>query len=185
MPKSIRFNAFSTPAPGSQASTLWNYPGNQAAKYNTLKYWKDLAHILERGLFDSIFLADFLGVMEVYGGSPAAALKHAVSVPIMDPLQLVVALADATTDIGFGMTVNLSAEPPHIFARRMSTLDHLTEGRIGWNIVTGILESASKAVGESGTVRHDERYDIAEEYMRSSIACGRAAGKTTLPAATR
>ncbi len=164
MSKQIRLNAFTTPAPGSQSSSLWNYPGNQAAKYNTLGYWKDLCHILEEGLFDSLFLADFLGVYDVYGGNADAALRRAVSIPLLDPVQMLVALADATRNLGFGVTCTLS-EAPHIFARRMSTLDHLTEGRIGWNIVTGILKSASKAAGEARITSHDERYDIAEEYM--------------------
>src|SRR5580704_9821926 len=105
MTKRIRLNAFTTPAPGSQSSSLWNYPGNQAARYNTLGYWKELCGILEQGLFDSLFLADFLGVYDVYGGNADAALRRAVSIPLLEPLSMLPALADATTDLGFGVTV--------------------------------------------------------------------------------
>jgi FMN-dependent oxidoreductase (nitrilotriacetate monooxygenase family) len=165
MPKMIRLSAFNAFAAGSQASSLWNYEGNQVSQYNTLAYWKEMCSILERGLFDSLFLADTVGVYDVYGGSVDAALKYAVTLPIMDPVQLIPALADATTNLSFGVTCNLTYEPPHIFARRMSTLDHLTNGRIGWNIVTGYLQSAGKATGEGSILAHSTRYDVADEYM--------------------
>ena len=74
-------------------------------------------------------------------------------------------MATATRNLGFGVTVNLSFEPPYTFARRMSTLDHLTQGRVGWNIVTGYLDSAARGAGRERQTAHDDRYDIAEEYM--------------------
>src|SRR6266436_7367743 len=103
--------------------------------------------ILERGRFDGIFLADVLGIYDVYGGSPAAALHHAVQVPVNDPVLLIPAMAAVTEHLGFGVTCTLSYEPPYPLARRMSTLDHLTKGRAGWNIVTGYLESAAAGMG--------------------------------------
>ena len=87
-------------------------------------------------------------------------------VPVNDPLLLVPAMAAATEHLGFGVTVTLSYEPPFPFARRMSTLDHLTDGRIGWNIVTGYLDSAAKGMGEKGQRAHDDRYAVAEDYMQ-------------------
>ncbi len=74
-------------------------------------------------------------------------------------------MAAVTKNLGFGVTCNLTYEQPFLFARRMSTLDHLTGGRIGWNIVTGYLDSAARAIGLSGQVAHDDRYDLADEYM--------------------
>ena len=74
-------------------------------------------------------------------------------------------MAQVTEHLGFGVTCTLSYEPPYTFARRMSTLDHLTKGRIGWNIVTGYLDSAAKGSGLKGQSGHDRRYDIADEYM--------------------
>jgi FMN-dependent oxidoreductase (nitrilotriacetate monooxygenase family) len=93
-------------------------------------------------------------------------LRHGVQIPLLDPLALVPAMAHATTHLGFGVTCNLAYEPPFLFARRMATLDHLTKGRIGWNIVTGYLDSAARAVGLQGQMAHDDRYDLADEYMR-------------------
>jgi alkanesulfonate monooxygenase len=101
----------------------------------------------------------------VFAGGPEAALRQATQVPVNDPLLVIPAMAQVTEHLGFGVTCNLTYEPPYIFARRMSTLDHLTGGRIGWNIVTGYLNSAAKAMGLPQQIAHDERYDVAEEYM--------------------
>jgi long-chain alkane monooxygenase len=82
-----------------------------------------------------------------------------------DPVLLIPAMAQATEHLGFGVTSTLSYEPPYPFARRMSTLDHLTKGRAGWNVVTGYLESAAAGMGLKAQPRHEERYALAEEYM--------------------
>ena len=120
---------------------------------------------LERGRFDGLFLADVLGVYDVYGTSPDAALRNAAQTPANEPLMLIPAMAAVTKHLGFGVTSNLSFEPPYPFARRMSTLDHLTEGRIGWNVVTGYLDSAARGAGKDKQTAHDDRYEVADEYM--------------------
>ncbi|CCT58381.1 putative alkanesulfonate monooxygenase [Acetobacter pasteurianus 386B] len=131
----------------------------------SLQYWTNLARTLERGLIDALFLADVLGIYDVYGSSPDAALRNAAQVPVNDPAMLISAMALVTRNLGFGLTATLSYEHPFPFARRMSTLDHLTQGRIGWNIVTGYLNSAAKSTGKTQQFSHDIRYEIADEYM--------------------
>ena len=165
MPKEIRFNAFEMNCVAHQSPGLWRHPRDRSRDYKRLSYWIELAQILERGLFDGLFIADVLGVYDVFGGDARAALTHAAQVPVNDPLLLVPAMAAATQHLGFGVTANLSFEPPYNFARRMSTLDHLTDGRIGWNIVTGYLDSAARGAGRDKQTAHDDRYDIADEYM--------------------
>jgi FMN-dependent oxidoreductase (nitrilotriacetate monooxygenase family) len=165
MPREIRLNAFDMCCVGHQSPGLWTYPADRSAEYNTLEYWVDLARILEAGKFDALFLADVLGVYDVYKGSAATALENAVQVPVNDPMMAISAMAAATRDLGFGVTCALSYELPYPFARRMSTLDHLTKGRIGWNIVTGYLESAARGMGLSKQLDHDDRYEVAEDYM--------------------
>ena len=76
-------------------------------------------------------------------------------------------MAAVTTHLGFGVTVNVNHEHPYTFGRRISTLDHLTGGRIGWNIVTGYLDSAAKAVGRAAQDGHDQRYDLADDYLEA------------------
>jgi alkanesulfonate monooxygenase len=165
MAKEIRLNAFEMNCVAHQSPGLWRHPRDRSRDYVKLDYWVELARILERGRFDGLFLADVLGVYDVFGGNADAALAHGAQTPVNDPLLLVPAMAQATKHLGFGVTVNLSYEPPFTFARRMSTLDHLTEGRIGWNVVTGYLDSAAKGMGRDGQTAHDDRYVVAEEYM--------------------
>src|SRR5437764_129189 len=163
--KEIRLNAFEMNCVGHQSPGLWAHPRDRSASYTDLAYWTSLAKTLERGKFDGIFLADVLGIYDVYGGSPDAALRHAVQVPVNDPVLLIPAMAAVTEHLGFGVTCTLSYEPPYPLARRMSTLDHLTNGRIGWNIVTGYLDSAARGAGRDKQTAHDDRYDVADEYM--------------------
>ena len=165
MTKEILLNAFDMNCVGHQSCGLWRHPRDRSNEYTSMKYWQDLAITLERGLFDGIFLADVTGVYDVYGGSPDAALRSASQVPTNDPFTLVPVMAAVTEHLGFGVTGSIPYEPPYAFARRMSSLDHLTNGRMGWNVVTGYLDSAAKGVGKTKQTTHDVRYDIAAEYM--------------------
>ncbi|MFA3688867.1 LLM class flavin-dependent oxidoreductase [Acinetobacter baumannii] len=165
MTKEISFNAFEMNCIAHQSPGLWRHPQDRSVEYKDLEYWTDLAQILERGFFDGIFIADVLGIYDVYHQSAEHALTGAVQVPVNDPLQIVPAMAAVTKHLGFGVTTSISFEHPYPFARRISTLDHLTKGRVGWNIVTSYLESGSKNLGLKTQVNHDNRYDIADEYL--------------------
>ncbi len=161
----IRFNAFAMNTVGHQSPGLWTHPRDRSCDYTDLGYWTDLAKSLEKGRFDSLFIADVLGIYDVYAGTPDAAIRHAVQVPVNDPLLIVPAMATVTEHLGFGITFSLTYEHPYPFARRMSTLDHLTKGRVGWNIVTGYLDSAARNLGMDRQLAHDARYDLADEYL--------------------
>lgn len=165
MAREILFNAFVMNCVTHQSPGLWRHPEDRSTNYTSVKHWAGLAQLLERGKFDAMFIADVLGAYDVYGGGPDAALRGGVQVPVNDPMMLVSAMTLVTEHLGFGVTANLSYEPPYIFARRLSTLDHLTEGRIGWNIVTGYLDSAARGVGESRQRAHDDRYALADEFL--------------------
>jgi FMN-dependent oxidoreductase (nitrilotriacetate monooxygenase family) len=165
MTQPIMLNAFAMNTLVHQSPGLWRHPHDRSTEFNRLPLWLDLARLLERGLFDGIFLADVLGPYDVYGGNARAAIARGVQLPTNDPLLLVPAMASVTTNLGFGVTVSLSYERPYLMARRFSTLDHLTDGRIGWNIVTGYLDSAARAMGQARQRGHDDRYAVAEDYM--------------------
>jgi FMN-dependent oxidoreductase (nitrilotriacetate monooxygenase family) len=164
MKKAIRFNAFQMNAASHQSPGLWRHPRDRSHQYTDPEHWVELAKLLEKGLFDGVFLADVLGVYDVFDGSADAALRHGIQVPLNDPLALVPLMAGVTEHLGFGVTCALTYEHPYSFARRISTLDHLTRGRIGWNIVTGYLDSAARNLGLPRRA-HDDRYDQADEYM--------------------
>ena len=165
MPKQIRFNAFDMNCVAHQASGMWRHPDDRSSEYTDLSYWTSLAQLLERGGFDGIFIADVLGTYDVYGGSNEAAIRNGAQVPVNDPVLLVSAMAAVTRDLGFGITAGTAYEHPYPFARRMSTLDHLTKGRVGWNVVTGYLPSAARNMGHEDQLQHDDRYDVADEYL--------------------
>ncbi len=163
--KQILLNAFNMNCIGHINHGLWTHPRDNSTDFNTVEYWTELAQLLERGLFDGLFIADIVGVYDVYQNSVDVPLKEAIQLPVNDPLLLVSAMAAVTKNLGFGLTANLTYEAPYLFARRLSTLDHLSRGRVGWNIVTGYLDSAAKAMGLNEQVEHDRRYDQADEYL--------------------
>ncbi|GGF12604.1 putative monooxygenase [Williamsia phyllosphaerae] len=165
MSRPIRFNAFDMNCVAHQSPGLWRHPEDRSWDYNTLDYWVELAKLLETGGFDGLFIADVLGTYDVYAGTDEAAIRQGAQTPVNDPLLLVSAMAYATEHLGFGITTGTGFEHPVPFARRMSTLDHLTKGRIGWNVVTGYLPSAARNMGETDQLAHDARYDHADEYL--------------------
>jgi FMN-dependent oxidoreductase (nitrilotriacetate monooxygenase family) len=165
MSKKIIFNAFEMNCVGHQSPGLWAHPRDRSWQYKDLEYWTDLAKTLEEGFFTAIFIADVVGYYDVYNGDAKAAVKNGVQIPVNDPLQIAGPVAQATKHIGIGVTSSTSFEHPYTFARRIATADHYTKGRVGWNIVTSYLESGAKNVGDNGLNRHDNRYEVAEEYL--------------------
>ena len=128
MPREIRLNAFGMNCVGHIQHGMWAHPRDHSAHYTDLEHWVSLAQTLERGLLDGLFLADILGVYDVFHNSPDASIRNAVQIPVNDPLLLVPAMAYATQHLGFGVTCNLTYEPPYTFARRMSTLEPRDQG---------------------------------------------------------
>ncbi len=165
MTRQIRLNAFAMNCVGHISSGVWRLPGDTAHKYTDLEFWIDLAQTLERGLVDGLFIADVIGLYDVHGGNGDQAYRSAAQVPVNDPLQLVPAMAAFTKHLGFGITASVAFEHPFPFARRMTTLDHLTKGRAGWNIVTSYLDSGARNLGAAQMLDHDNRYDVAEDYL--------------------
>jgi FMN-dependent oxidoreductase (nitrilotriacetate monooxygenase family) len=165
MARQIRFNAFDMNCVAHQSSGLWRHPDDRSRHYNDIDYWTDLAKLLESGTFDGIFIADVLGTYDVYGGNNVAAIRNGAQVPVNDPVLLISAMATVTQHLGFGVTAGTAYEHPYPFARRMSTLDHVTKGRVGWNVVTGYLPSAARNMGHDDQLEHDDRYNHADEYL--------------------
>ncbi|BCB89581.1 LLM class flavin-dependent oxidoreductase [Phytohabitans suffuscus] len=165
MSKRIHLNAFDMTCVGHQSPGLWRHPDDQSHRYKDLDYWTELAKLLERGGFTSLFIADVVGVYDVFRGGPEPAILDAAQIPVNDPLLAVSAMAAVTDHLGFGITVSSTYEKPYKFARTLSTLDHLTKGRIAWNIVTSYLDSAARNLGLDTQIPHDERYEVGSEFM--------------------
>ncbi|KAJ8134108.1 hypothetical protein OY671_012678, partial [Metschnikowia pulcherrima] len=128
MKKQVRLNAFAMNCVAHQSPGLWTHPRDRTLDYNRSSYWIDSAKTSERGRFDGSFLADVLGVYDVYGGGIDVTAREAVQLPVNDPTVMISAMAAVTEHLGFGVTINVHQEAPYTFARRLSTLDHSTGG---------------------------------------------------------
>ncbi|PWN39715.1 Nitrilotriacetate monooxygenase component A/pristinamycin IIA synthase subunit A [Ceraceosorus guamensis] len=157
--------AFAMGCSGHQSPGSFAHPADKSIFHNKLSYWTDLAKLLEGGKFDGLFLADVWGGYDVYTKSLAPSLATGSQIPLIDPLFTVPAMATATKHLTFGLTATTSYEHPYSLARRFSTLDHLTNGRVGWNVVTGYLDSAARQFGARNQELHAKRYEVAHEYM--------------------
>jgi long-chain alkane monooxygenase len=161
----MHLNVFTQCSPSPQFKGLWRHPQDRsAAGYRSLAYWTEIARKLDRACVDALFFADVHGVYDVYRGSWRPAVQHAVQIPSIDPAVLLPALAAATEHLGFAVTYSTTYHAPYQCARLFSSLDHLTDGRVAWNIVTSYLRSAS-ANGLGEYLDHDERYNRADEYV--------------------
>ena len=161
-------NAFSMNCVSHIQQGLWVRNDTRQLEYTQIEPWVELAQILEKGHFDALFLADVVGVYDTYKGGPETSIIEGMQIPSNDPSLLVSAMAHATENIGFAYTSSVYQAHPFTFARQMSTLDHLTKGRIAWNIVTTYLSNAGLNFGLGGLPPHDERYDFADEYLEVS-----------------
>lgn len=146
--KRIYLNAFDMFTVGHLSFGQWRRPGDRSSdKRRDLTYWTDLARLLERGDINALFLADTYGQYDVYKKSSDTTITTGAQFPMGDPAVPISAMASVTKNLGFAITTSTTYEAPYTVARRFSTLDHLTNGRVGWNIVTSFKESGAKAVG--------------------------------------
>jgi len=141
-----------------------DWPGSDLERWMMPDLFVDLARGMERACFDYIIIEDSSNVPYTYKGSHDTYLQYAASAPKLDPAVLVPYLAQQTTHLGLVPTLSVSEYPPYLMARLVNTLDHTTEGRMGWNCVTGSNDGAAQNYGRDKHYPHDERYDIADEF---------------------
>jgi FMN-dependent oxidoreductase (nitrilotriacetate monooxygenase family) len=125
----------------------------------------DMARTLERACFDYILLEDSSYVGESFGGTSEIYLKNGIAVPRQDPSVIAALMTQVTSRIGIVPTFGTYAYPPYLLARLVATLDQVSAGRTGWNVVTGSSDFAAMNFGMDGMPDHDLRYDMADEYM--------------------
>lgn len=163
--KPLSFSAFVMNTASHIIHGLWRDKDGHQRDFNDIELWISLAKKLENGGFDIIFFADVIGLYGDYRGSWKFHVERGLQIPSNDPLVLLSALAANTKHIGLAFTSAPLQEHPFNFARRVSTLDHLSKGRVAWNIVTSALENAYRNFGYDRIVPHDERYEWADEYV--------------------
>jgi long-chain alkane monooxygenase len=152
-------------------SNAWAHELSDTSGFATLPHWQQMARELDAGGFDFLFLAEAIGYpMREDGGVPDAVLREAVQIPVHDPMLLISGLAATVDRLGFIVTTSTTAHHPNLNARAFTTLDHLTNGRIAWNIVTSDNQMAlTRLLGHQGVTPHDERYRKATEFVELSL----------------
>lgn len=143
----------------------WREPFGQGGNPWDGRFYMEMAQTLERACFDYIMIEDKLMVPQTYGGSRDFALKNAMMVPKHDPAPLATAMGMVTSKLGVVATMSTMAYPPFLLARLCSTIDSLTRGRFGWNIVTSAEDLAAKNFNMDKLPLRETRYEMAEEYM--------------------
>src|SRR5476651_2297087 len=156
--RQLRLGAFMRPV--SIHTAAWRYPGAWSDANFNLKHIVRLAQKLERGLFDAFFMADHLAVLNM----PIKALRRSATVTSFEPFTLLSALAGATEHIGLIATASTTFDEPYHIARRFASLDHISGGRAGWNIVTTSNPDAALNFGLDDHMEHAERYKRAREF---------------------
>jgi FMN-dependent oxidoreductase (nitrilotriacetate monooxygenase family) len=165
MGKRLIFTLLLMDSIGHNFHGIWRHPRARNLEYKGFDLWVELAQKAERAKVDAFFFTDVIGVHGEYNGSRDVIFEMAMNVPIGDCTMLIPAMAHQTTDLGFLYTSSVICHHPFVFARAVSTLDHLTNGRIGWNIVTSANERAFRNLGLPGNLSHEERYAWADEYV--------------------
>lgn len=156
--RQLRLGAFMRPV--GIHTAWWRYPGAAPDANFSFPQLKRFAQTLERGRFDAFFMADHLAVLNM----PMEALKRSATVTSFDPLTLLPALAVVTEQLGLIATASTTYNEPYHVARKFASLDHLSGGRAGWNVVTSGNPHEAMNFGREEHVEHDERYRRAREF---------------------
>ncbi len=163
--KTLRLGLFDNPQANGSGTATWRYPASKRHLFDRLSYWLEIAGICEEAQFDFLFLADAWGWSELNGRRPDICSTESLDLPRLDPAIVAAALIPCTTRLGIVITASTLLEHPYALARRLASLDHLSGGRLGWNIVTtGTADTAVEAFGVP-MVAHDERYEMADDFM--------------------
>ena len=162
----IHLAQFLVHGPTYHSLGMWRHPKTISSgfKWDKPELYQHIARVCERGLFDTVFFADLNYIADTYKGAMAPSLMHATQAPEHDPIPLLSFMAAATKKIGVASTFSVSHSHPFYAARLWATLDHLTNGRAGWNVVTSINSNQAANYGEERQST-DNRYDRAHEFM--------------------
>jgi len=150
----------------THVETAWRTPGSWVGKhYPDVGLFEDAARIAERGLFDLIFFGDSTGIPNTYQGSIEAGVRRGVAWPRMDMSPWITAMSRVTTHLGFGLTYASTFMHPFFVARLLNSLDHITNGRIAFNVITSQRRADAENYGFDELMEHGRRYDRMEEFM--------------------
>ncbi len=148
----------------SNYSFSWRHPDSRT-DFTSPEYYAHIARVLEAGKFHLAFFDDRLSMPEYEGGAYQDAVEHGIRCVKMDPVATLMPMAMATERLGIGATMSTTYYEPFHVARLFATLDLMTKGRSGWNIVTSLNDIEARNMGREGSIAHDLRYDRADEFV--------------------
>src|SRR5262249_36372065 len=165
MPKHMQLAQYLMHSPTYHSIAMWRHPRtDRSYDWRRPELYQHIAQVCERGKLDMVFFADFNYIFDAYQGAPDVALRYAAQTPMHDPVPLLSWMAAATERIGLATTFSVSQHHPFYVARLFATLDHLTRGRVGWNIVT--FANRHETIRDfPEPADHDLRYEWADEFV--------------------
>ena len=167
--KQLHLAIFASAGPVSGSHGGWRHP-QATGDLLSAAYYQNLGRLLEEGRFDMLFIPDILAIPDRMGNSLDSQLRYgALGALRLDPLVVLSLIAGATQHIGLGCTLSATYFEPYILARARATLDHLSNGRAAWNIVTSFQDAEARNFGRTDQLPREQRYDRADEFME--VAC--------------
>ena len=148
----------------------WRHARSDVPDLLDASRYEHIARVLELGKFDGLFFVDTLALVEFYNGSFDAVVRNGGQIFMMEPTQLLAAMARVTRNLGLAATMSTGFYPPFHIARAFASLDHISKGRAGWNIVTSMLTREAQNFGVDTIMDPDQRYDQADEVVEASCA---------------
>ena len=158
----IHLGAFMNAGPGGVGG--WRHPDAELGWFSP-GYYQKIGRILEAALFDFVFFADTVGIPRSFGNSIEDHVRYGVGAPRLDPIPVITLIAAATEKLGIGATVSTGFQQPYNVARSFASLDHLSGGRVGWNVVTSFQDAEALNFGNEKLPGRAERYDRANEFL--------------------
>ena len=150
------------------STATWKHPRNMMGgqfRFDRPEIWQHVARLCEQAKYDAVFLADVEGLYSDWGASPAGAVQYGSQSICFEPTIVLTWMAAATSQLGLVMTLTTNSYPPYVAARKFATLDHLSAGRAGWNLVAAFHQAAFQNLGQTHVLDHAERYERADEYL--------------------
>lgn len=167
--RNMHFVGFVIAGPTWHHYGSWRHPESDGLEALDPARYEEIARALERGKFDGLFFVDFLMLFDSFAGGYQTNLREGGQQCMLEPTQLLATMARVTSRLGLAATMSTTFYTPFHIARAFSTLDHISKGRAGWNVVTSAMDREAKNNGLAKLLEKDQRYDQADEVLEACI----------------